>query len=230
MSHSSFLLSAAPRHLPRVCPVPSVPQAGTEQINTHSSGSSWKARILDTHSILLLSEGEATKLYRLLSAVPRVLWNSSMPYSFFWFSVAPRYLEYGRSHQQREVRKKPVLQAGLRSSILFPSMGRSWELGVSPRSQGGVPEGRTLPRQCHKFPKQLQCSWLCTCQGCRCLLAGFWISHKRNWSEYCCWNGVSVGKRRSGASYSSILLMLPQIFCTFNIFSSFLCYGGKSHG
>lgn len=81
----------------------------------------------------------------------------------------------------RQVRKKSVL----RKVEYILSMGRRWEWGVSPRSQGGVLKCRTISKQCHKFPKQLSASGYALVRGAGALLTGFWISAKRIWSEYC---------------------------------------------
>lgn len=54
-------------------------------------------------------------------------------------------------------------------------------------------------------------------RGVQCLFIGFWISHKRNWPEYCCWIGFSMGKR-----VWCFPQILPSSWCCFRFSASLI--------
>lgn len=114
-----------------------------------------------------------------LTAVPWVLWSSSMSPSSVLFSVAPRHLEFARSSPLGSLTPKNRM-LDVWSSLLFPSPWRSQELYFSSKLHGAVLGEGTMARGCPKFSFWLWCSWFCTHLECRSLLTGFWISNREN--------------------------------------------------
>lgn len=73
-----------------------------------------------------------------------------------------------------------------------------------------VPGEGTMVKKYHKFSYWLWYNWFHAQWGCSALLSGLLISHKGNWSMYCCGISVSVEEKGCDASCSTILPMSPS--------------------
>lgn len=67
------------------------------------------------------------------------------------------------------------------SSVLFPSPKKGWNLGVFFQLYHTVLRRGNMASECYGFSYTLWCS-----MGCRSHLTCFWISHKGDYSVYCC--------------------------------------------
>lgn len=72
-------------------------------------------------------------------------------------------------------------------SLLYPSPGKSWELGVSFCSCGAEPEGETLASKGHELPTGSDVASCVLALGYRSIITVIWICHKGIWVTYCCW-------------------------------------------
>ena len=162
----------------------------------------WKAGTLDIHSNLHFPPGgEAAK------AVLVSVYGTAGPQEqqhaaqlFFVLSNA-RHLKYAGSCQLSETDEteascsgspRKVRMLGVQYSLLFPSLGRSHELGASSQLCGTVLEGETMVSGCHKISYQFDCSWFQACLEYKSLLTGFQIFHEGKPFMYCCWIAVSL--------------------------------------
>lgn len=103
-----------------------------------------------------------------------------------------------RQHRNQSLRKPPEESEcwlyGPVLSFLPQKESRSWRFPPTHMVLCGG-------RDCGEGVSQivlLASMWLvCVHLGCRCFSTGFWISHKWNWSVYCCWISVSMEGRRA---------------------------------
>lgn len=102
MPPSSFLFSAAPRHLPRVHPVPLVPQLARQKL-VPQAASEKLGHCIHTPFFFFLDQ--------LLSAAPKALWTSSMPPNSCLVLSGPQASRIYGSCLRFKMSKKQVPQA-----------------------------------------------------------------------------------------------------------------------
>lgn len=126
----------------------------------------------------------------------------------FWFSVASRHLEYVSMLWGRW---KTAIPTGL-----LKSQKVRHKVQYTPSLLREDPQTRSLFRiTSWRSAPPIWIQLAAHSRGVQCLFIGFWISHKRNWSEYCCWIGFSMGRK-----VWCFPQILPSSWCCFRFSAS----------
>lgn len=103
------------------------------------------------------------------------------PTCFMFLSAFRLFWQDGNYSFSQPLEKSESWMLDICSALLFPSLVRSWGLGICSPSCSVIPWRRAKGSKWHKFSYWTRYGWFFTTVShlrCRNFLTGFWISHR----------------------------------------------------